>query len=1044
MASFGGLRTRARISLQPQLQASKTLINTAPNPNDITNSANPSIFDNPLNATKLARQRLAIYEKQLQAIKPLTVSFNLYTENDFNTLPFIRIDKVEDSGMGTVNDPRMSVNPGEVCRTCNNVYSACSGHEGVIDLPVPIINPAFINQVIHVLRSVCWDCGRLRITEPLAVGSDLDKYSGIARLHKMAEASSGKYCSHKPESPTDKPCQRILYDIYPQSSKKGVISYSIKQEGSKKKEVIKHKLGAPEIYKIFSAISAEDAELLGFDDGSHPKDLIMRHLVVIPPCLRPDKITANGPKSINQFTSEYKKIVKYIRDYYNSTSDKNKSDIINFIQTGIEKIIMGVDGQLGLFASLGSKQGLLRQHVSGRRVVNVARTVLSNNPSLRFGQLSVPAKWASSLLYPVYVTADNIDSMNAFLRAGKIERIVPNNGRFNGMTILPKATTVLHIGYLVYRWMIDGDLIILNRQPTLHKQGIMGFHVVLWEHETIGLHPAYCKYFNADFDGDEANLYAPQSLEALSDVANLMHIHKCVLSSTNNMAYGLILDAVGGFYILSDPKTTVNQNTYLEILSKIEGSQLATLDQRLAMYNIRPFSGQALISALFPENFYYNYDGVLIVNGILIRGRMTKAHVGDGANNVIKYLHDLDPQYAFDFITYASDLTNRYLQDRPVTMGIEDCMVFDRKSKAEKKEIEKKIKVLEGVLEGNLERVLSAPIRAQEDSSKEISPSEAISTAITFEQITKEDIDKILAEAFQNISQQEGLISRDITDISLSPAQRAEIEVQVANLKTSLLTVRDKLNAEIKIMEDKARNLEAMKLKARTETERRRIEEEIKSVVAIGKLIGTKMVNDELKHGNLALSVSSGAKGNLVNAASTSGVVGSQIVEGERVKALMIFARDDPASPYARGFVSSGFAGMLNEYGKYIGPTIRDLYAIAAASREGLGSTSLKTAYVGEIARNIGSVMENILSRQGFLVLNKVILTYNFTYDSAKLIPTSFGYPSFINLKHEVGRFNANYGYVKLEEGERYRYVAPINKKKVVNRYEILVGKKKV
>lgn len=71
------------------------------------------------------------------------------------------------------------------------------------------------------------------------------------------------------------------------------------------------------------------------------------------------------------------------------------------------------------------------------------------------------------------------------------------------------------------RHIRDGDLVIFNRQPTLHKMSMMGHRVKVLPWSTFRMNLSCTSPYNADFDGDEMNLHVPQSMETRAEVENL-------------------------------------------------------------------------------------------------------------------------------------------------------------------------------------------------------------------------------------------------------------------------------------------------------------------------------------------------------------------------------------------------------------------------------------------------------------------------------------------------------------------------------------------
>ncbi|XP_059057575.1 DNA-directed RNA polymerase I subunit RPA1 [Achroia grisella] len=222
------------------------------------------------------------------------------------------------------------------------------------------------------------------------------------------------------------------------------------------------------------------------------------------------------------------------------------------------------------FASKGLKQiiekktGLIRMHMMGKRVNFAARSVITPDPNVDIDEIGVPEAFAKKLTYPIPVTEWNVDELRKMIINGPnihpgAEKLEIENGRI--IRIPPDSiqkrksiakrlltpdeykTSGLKI---VHRHLINGDIMILNRQPSLHKPSMMAHRArILKEEKTLRLHYANCKSYNADFDGDEMNAHFPQNEIARSEAYNIMSVRKQYLVPKDGTPLsGLIQDHV--------------------------------------------------------------------------------------------------------------------------------------------------------------------------------------------------------------------------------------------------------------------------------------------------------------------------------------------------------------------------------------------------------------------------------------------------------------------------------------------------------------------
>ena len=206
---------------------------------------------------------------------------------------------------------------------------------------------------------------------------------------------------------------------------------------------------------------------------------------------------------------------------------------------------------------------------------------------------------------------------------------------------------------------------------------MMGYKAVLGNHLNIGLHLSYTSPMNADFDGDEINTWNPQDFEVEAETEIIMNVILNMMSSEQNRPImGLVMNSISSAYILSKPDTRINNDLFEELLELVTDKEpLDTLYARLTKYGIHPRSGQAIFSAMLPIDFYYNQKGVLILEGILVAGRLRKSHVGASHRSIIQELYKAyGPQRTAYFFTDASWILNKWIIERGFSVGILDMI----------------------------------------------------------------------------------------------------------------------------------------------------------------------------------------------------------------------------------------------------------------------------------------------------------------------------------------------------------------------------------
>ena len=189
----------------------------------------------------------------------------------------------------------------------------------------------------------------------------------------------------------------------------------------------------------------------------------------------------------------------------------------------------------------------------GKRVDYSARSVISPDPNLQVDELGVPLSIAMNLTFPGVVTDLNIEKLKNLVINGPTKypganMIISNDGRTIDLKYSMNRTDEhLEKGYIVERHMQNGDYVIFNRQPSLHKMSMMGHRVHILPYSTFRLNLSVTTPYNADFDGDEMNLHLPQSLESKSEIMNIMHVPIQIVSpQSNRPVMGIVQDTLIG------------------------------------------------------------------------------------------------------------------------------------------------------------------------------------------------------------------------------------------------------------------------------------------------------------------------------------------------------------------------------------------------------------------------------------------------------------------------------------------------------------------
>jgi DNA-directed RNA polymerase subunit A' len=457
---------------------------------------------------------------------------------------------------GGLMDLRLgAIDPGVRCRTCGGRLKECLGHPGMIEMARPVIHIKYIQIIDLVLRSTCEACGKVLLSEEKDLSKDLK-----ARIKK---AKDGKKCPH---------C--------------GIVQEKIKIEKPTTFRSGRRRLFPSEIRERLVKVPNEDLKILGINGKTlRPEWAILTLLLVPPVTVRPSITLESSERSEDDLTHKLSDIIRANQRLWENLNagapeviiedlwDLLQYHITTFFDNSIAKVppARHRSGQplKTITERIKGKEGRIRKNLAGKRVNFSARTVISPDPNLKINEVGIPFEVAKILTVAEKVTTINMKRMKELITAESYpgaNYIVRPDGKRKKITPDLKDELVEEIepGYVVERHLIDGDVVLFNRHPSLHRASLMAHFVKVLPFRTFRMHPATCNPYNADFDGDEMNVHGPQTEEARAEAEVLLNVENNLISPKNNTnLIGCVADAVTGNYILEESE-----------LSKEDASQL--------------------------------------------------------------------------------------------------------------------------------------------------------------------------------------------------------------------------------------------------------------------------------------------------------------------------------------------------------------------------------------------------------------------------------------------------------------------------------------
>jgi DNA-directed RNA polymerase II subunit RPB1 len=661
---------------------------------------------------------------------------------------------------GSLSDPRMGASDGSRCVTCNcqmtrggNQMNDCPGHFGHIELCTPVYHCGFIDEVTKILRCVCFYCSRLLLDENkptdrkiALIGNAENRFRCIHdHLNKTTvkcEISSteqtqtvqddeGNLVNKNDILPeifgngmdVDKPATASLKrvacgKIQPKYKKEG-LKLRIKFPGDQDaaETTRERDLSAKEVFEVFRKLSDEDVKTLGFDPKyARPEWMLVSVLPVPPPHVRPS-VKEGDMQSEDDLTFQLTNILKVnlslqdalrkggdhgIRQEYESILQNHVTAMFDNERDDTPRVTQKTGRPLKTIRQrLKGKEGRLRGNLMGKRVNFSARTVITADPNLSIDQVGVPRSIALTLTFPEIVTRFNKEELTQLVRKGPDEwpgakSVIRRDGVRIAIGDNNKDIIQLEDGWIVERHLRDDDVVLFNRQPSLHKMSIMGHRAKVLDWSTFRLNLSVTTPYNADFDGDEMNLHLPQSLAAKADANELMMVPRNIVTpQSNRNVMGIVQDALLGVTRMTKRDVFVDKEVLMNTLMWLPDNWDRDIPAPAILKPKPLWTGKQLFSLICPN---INYKGksknhaepkiddykdpfnfldseVLIHGGMLLQGIVDKNTVGASGGSMV---HVCWLQKGWEetrrFMNQLQAVVNYWMVNTSYSVGVSDTV----------------------------------------------------------------------------------------------------------------------------------------------------------------------------------------------------------------------------------------------------------------------------------------------------------------------------------------------------------------------------------
>jgi DNA-directed RNA polymerase II subunit RPB1 len=605
--------------------------------------------------------------------------------------------------IGGLFDPRMGVlDHGYICPTDGLNYMQTPGYHGYLEIARPIFYIQYLSTVLKIMKCVCFKCSKLLISK--------DKYKHA--LNMLPDAR-WKYvyglCSKVKRCGADN--EDGCGNLVPIKIKKTDVAtvfaeWKNTQEEDSPNIVVKC---TPEIVlRIFKRISDDDITFMGFSPKwSRPEWMICQVLLVPPPAVRPSVRQDSQQRSEDDLTHILVNIFKTNKTIFDKIKSNAAENVIDdwtnvltyYASTQINNNLPGVPPVIqrsgrplkSIGERMTGKGGRMRGNLMAKRVDYSARTVIGADPNISIRELGVPLRIAKNLTKPVVVNKRNYDFCLKLVQNGPeihpgAKSIEKKNGVSYNLRYIDRKSIKLEEGDIVHRHMMDGDPVLFNRQPSLHRMSMM-CHLarIMKVGDTFRLNVADTKPYNADFDGDEMNLHMPQDVESDNELRLLAAVPYQIISPANNSPIiGIFQDNMLGSYRFTRENIKFTKKEAMNLLMAFDKINFDFTNPSVEQVSSFEILTQIMppISLHYKTKFYTDDENINtsnnvidIKNGQFIRGQLEKSVLGGGSKSILQRVcNDYGNIRAASFVDDLQNIVTEYMKTSSFSVGVSDLI----------------------------------------------------------------------------------------------------------------------------------------------------------------------------------------------------------------------------------------------------------------------------------------------------------------------------------------------------------------------------------
>ena len=607
-------------------------------------------------------------------------------------------------------DPRMGVlEPGLICPTDGLTYIDNPGYFGHIELARPVLFIQHIKDIMKISKCVCFKCSKLLINKNQhkhILEYPLEKrWSYVApiasKIRRCGESIEDGCGCKQPDKIRLEGFEKI-YAVWENIS-------TVSEDNTTEMKRVNMRLTPEIILKIFRRISDEDISFMGFSPiFARPEWMICQVLPVPPPSVRPSVKLDAQQRSEDDLTHIYSNIIKTNRDLFDKLQ---KPDTTSIVIDGLTSVLqylvaMIVNNKIKgavpmaqrsgrplqcIMGRLNSKNGRIRGNLMGKRVDFSARSVITGDPNVSIYQLGVPLKIAKNLTKPVKVNDMNRNFLMKLIQNGPdihpgAKNIERKNGEFISLRYVDINSIKLDNGDIVHRHMMDGDAVLFNRQPSLHRMSMM-CHIVkiMKQGDSFRMNICNTKPYNADFDGDEMNMHLPQNILAETELRHLAAIpYQMISPSGNAPVIGIYQDSLLGSFRFTRPNIKLTPREVMNLLmmyTEVDVDAILNNKTTLSSFDVLsqilgPLTMKYKTKLFDEDEDAETSNNILeIRNGTYVRGQIEKGVLGASTKGIVhRMFNDFGPIAAANFIDDLQNVITEYMKSSSFSVGVSDLI----------------------------------------------------------------------------------------------------------------------------------------------------------------------------------------------------------------------------------------------------------------------------------------------------------------------------------------------------------------------------------